>query len=116
VWHAGTVEQRTVVAAWEPADRPPLVLRPGDRVRVGEVSEEWPAFVWCERPGDTGGWVLAEVLGPVIDGTASAVAPYSSAELAVRPGEVVTSHHRGGGWCWCTRGSDSGWLPERVLQ
>jgi len=106
----------TVDEPWQPADRAALVLAAGARVRVGRVDDEWTAYRWCVSSGGVGGWVPHDYLHMEDDDTATIVVDYSTAELRVRPGDVVMGYQSAGGWTWCVgRDGAEGWVPNRVL-
>ena len=97
-------------------DRPPLVVRPGDVVQVGERDTEWPAFVFVAAPDGTG-WVPARHID--IDGSVGIVrVGYDTAELPAVSGESVhvLEDDPESGWSWC-RNDDGrqGWVPHRAL-
>lgn len=96
--------------------RPPIQLAAGDRVRVAERDDEWPAFVFvsCARGA---GWVPERHLDR--DGSSAVVKePYDTTELATRKGQQfeVLSEDRLSGWIWCRAASGrEGWIPARAL-
>ncbi|HLT96700.1 MAG TPA: SH3 domain-containing protein [Acidimicrobiia bacterium] len=109
--------QVRAIADHEVPSRPPLRVEPGDVVRVGERSSEWPAFVFVES--DSGrGWVPSRHLDTTKDLTVVEVA-YHTKELAVRSGEILDLRERDdeSGWHWCRNGAgDEGWVPVAVLE
>lgn len=103
-------------AAHEVPDRPPLRLSVGDRVRVGERDEEWPAFVFVTADAGAG-WVPARHLS-VSGDVASVVLAYDTTELPTEVGEIleVLAEDLESGWLWCRNESGSeGWVPIRTL-
>ena len=80
---------------------PPITLSKGDPVTLGEVykgPENWPEWVWCVSFGNTGAWVQLQILERREDGTATALEDYSSQELNVEPGEILTAAIERNGW------------------
>lgn len=70
-------------------------------------------WLFCETPGQKGGWVPAQVIETTGDGAARARDDYTARELDVRVDEVVLGTRILNGWIWCERadGSASGWVP-----
>jgi len=104
------------IEAWHPADRKPLVLREGDKVKVGHHDTEWTSYRWCTGEDTTAGWVPLDYL--VIDdfGDGTVTVDYSTAELAVDIDDVVAGYQSAGSWTWCVANDGSeGWVPNRAL-
>lgn len=94
----------------------PITFAKGAPLAVGERyvgPEGWNDWLFCETPGQKGGWVPAQVIEITGDGTARAGEDYTARELDVRVDEVVLGTRRLNGWIWCERadGSASGWVP-----
>ena len=105
-----------LIADHEIPERPPLVVRPGDVVQVGDRDTEWPAFVFVTASHGTG-WVPARHLD--VDGSVGVVcAGYDTTELPAVTGDTVdvVEDDPESGWSWC-RNADGreGWIPHRVL-
>jgi len=99
----------------------PLSLKKGDLVSVGETykgPENWPGWVWCVSTGNTGAWVPLQILERREDGTATALEGYSSRELNVEPGEILTAAMERNAWMWCIseKCGESGWVPSNKLR
>jgi hypothetical protein len=99
----------------------PLSLKKGDLVSVGDPHkgpENWPDWVWCVSSGNTGAWVPLQILERHEDGTATALEDYSSRELNVEPGEILTAAIERNGWMWCIseKCGESGWVPSNKLR
>ena len=97
---------------------PPLQVRPGDVVEVGEQSDEWPAFVLVTTKEATVGWIPSRILR--IQGkTGQVLTDYDTTSLDPIMGEElqVISEDREGGWLWC-RDSQSrlGWFPQNHVE
>ncbi len=110
-----------VIEAHRGPDRPPLFLRKGDGVTVGETykgPEGWPDWFWCVSVAGVGAWVPLPLLEKLGDGTARAVEDYCSRELDVAEGDEVTGARETCGWMWCVRERDgaSGWVPREKLE
>ncbi|WP_254773627.1 SH3 domain-containing protein [Plantibacter sp. MMLR14_011] len=105
-----------LIADHEIPERPPLTVRPGDVVQVGDRDTEWPAFVFVTASHGTG-WVPARHLD--VDGSVGVVrAGYDTTELPAVTGDTVdvVEDDPESGWSWC-RNADGreGWIPHRVL-
>jgi hypothetical protein len=88
-----------------------LEVEAGDRVRVLRRDDAWPAFVWCETADARAGWIPESYLGG--DGAQRPLLrAYSSRELPVRPGDVVTLRDECGGWYLVENArGETGWIP-----
>jgi hypothetical protein len=97
---------------------PPLQVRPGDVVEVGEQSDEWPAFVLVTARDATVGWIPSRILR-IRGTTAQVLADYDTTSLDPLIGDEleVISEDREGGWLWC-RDSHSrlGWFPQNHVE
>jgi hypothetical protein len=104
------------VEAWEPAPRRPLVLHPGDRVTVGDRDTEWTAYLWCTARNGASGWVPQDYILMADDGSATATIEYSTIELPVEIGDIVSGYQSAGNWTWCVDDEGrAGWVPNRAL-
>jgi pimeloyl-ACP methyl ester carboxylesterase len=96
-----------------PPERPPLRVDPGQRVAIGGLDDEWPAFRWCEADG-VGGWVPDRYLRRTGEGAAVVERAYDTTELAAAPGDdlAVLEADDESGWLRCrdARGEE-GWVP-----
>ena len=102
-----------------PPDRPPLVVKAGDHVETGELSEEWSAFRWCVSDEGLGGWVPDRYLAPGSEREATVLHDYDTTELAAEAGEIVTviEADEESGWLWCGGSSGRrGWLPISAVE
>lgn len=111
----------TVRTLHRPSGRAPIVVEPGDHVRLGERDTTWPAFRLVTKRDGGEGWVPERNFEPAPGaepGEAVAVARYDTREIAPPPGEQVTllDLDEPSGWAWCrdARGA-VGWLPLSVL-
>jgi hypothetical protein len=114
------MEYRVIEAHRRP-DRPPLSLRQGERVVVGETykgPESWPDWVWCVSGAGLGAWVPLPFLEKHVDGTALTIEDYCSRELDAKAGDEVTGSRETCGWVWCVRKIDgaSGWVPREKIE
>lgn len=96
---------------------PPLVVRRGETVQVGERSDEWPAFVFITTSHRQRGWIPSRILRR--EGTSGHVRKgYDTTTLDPRVGEeleVITEDVEGG-WLWCRDArSRVGWFPKNHL-
>lgn len=99
-----------------PSSRPPIRVRIGEVVTVGERDTEWPAFVMVTS-GSGQGWVPARYLSTHV-GEATVVTAYDTTELAVAAGAEVSVTERDdeSGWWWCEDDAGgAGWVPQRAL-
>jgi hypothetical protein len=96
---------------------PPLQVRRGQELQVGERSEEWPAFVFVTAEGGEQGWVPARILR--IEGTTGRVLlGYDTTTLNPEIGDELEAIEEDveGGWLWCRDSqSRTGWFPKNHL-
>ncbi len=105
-----------VVADYRAAYPDPIVMRAGERLRVGETDEDNDAWVWCTGSSGKSGWVPVAYLR--LDGEAgTALCDYSAVELSVRAGETLNVLEEEAGWVMARdqRGR-SGWVPLENLE
>lgn len=100
----------------------PITFERGAPLTVGEKyagPEGWENWIFCDSPGQKGGWVPAQIIERVADSNAArALEDYTARELDVRKGELLLGSRTLNGWVWCQKsgGSDSGWVPLENLQ
>ena len=111
-----TMDRLRATTAHQISDRPPIQVRPGDEVSVGERDDEWPAFAFVTAAAGSG-WVPARYLSAA-SGPATVLRAYDTTELPTAAGDVlsVVEHDVEGEWTWC-RAADGreGWVPDRKL-
>lgn len=86
-------------------------------MRKGEVltsipkESEWAGWVWCVNDSGKGAWVPESYIEKVGD-RCKALSDYSSNELNVRKGELLSIIKMESGWVWCKNGKGAcGWVP-----
>ena len=99
----------------------PITFEKGAPLTVGEEyqgPEGWDNWLFCESPGQKGGWVPAQIIEIVNDKAARAREDYTARELNVRQGDLLLASRTLNGWVWCKRSdsSESGWVPLACLQ
>jgi hypothetical protein len=116
------MQTATVRSLHQPSDRAPIVVEPGERVRLGERDTTWPAFRMVTKQDGGDGWVpetCFRLVSGGAPGEAVTLSRYDTHEIAPPPGEEVTVVTIDGpsGWAWCrdARGAE-GWLPLSVLE
>jgi hypothetical protein len=116
---AWTAARARLLAQHVPPARPPLEVSTGDRLRVGALSEEWPAFRWCSDGQGRGGWVPDRYLSHLASEEATAISDYNTTELAADKGQIVSviETDEESGWLRCAKASgESGWIPLRSVE
>jgi hypothetical protein len=99
------------VAEWKISYPEPLVVKTGELVNIGRQDTEWANWVWCTNQADQGGWIPEAYIERQGD-VGRMRLDYSSAELALQPGDALTLHREASGWYWATSSSgQSGWAP-----
>jgi hypothetical protein len=84
----------------------PITLEKGAPLTVGERyegPEGWENWIFCESPGQKGGWVPAQIIEIITDNTARAREDYTARELNVREGELLLGERILNGWVWCEK-------------
>lgn len=99
----------------------PITFEKGAPLSVGERyegPEGWDNWLFCETPGQKGGWVPAQIIEIIDDQQARALESYTARELNVRQGDVLLGTRILNGWVWCecTERRESGWVPRAHLQ
>jgi hypothetical protein len=99
----------------------PITFAKGAPLAVGEKyegPEGWDNWLFCETPGQKGGWVPAQVIEFIDDQIARAREDYTARELNVREGDLLLGKRTLNGWVWCesTDSLKSGWVPLANLQ
>lgn len=99
----------------------PITFAKGAPLSVGERyegPEGWDNWMFCETPGQKGGWVPAQIIEIVNDNAARAREDYTARELNVRVDDLLLGSKILNGWVWCNRtdGSEAGWVPLANLQ
>ncbi|MCE2948897.1 MAG: SH3 domain-containing protein [bacterium] len=94
----------------------PITFARGAPLVVGEAyagPEGWDSWLFCETPGQKGGWVPAQVIDLTGDGTGIAREDYTARELTVKRGDRLVGGRQLNGWVWCERpgSAASGWVP-----
>ncbi len=110
---------RTLIATsdYEVIDRSPLVLAPGDSVRLGKRDADWPGWIWVTAINGRGSHAPEDILTASDDGTAKVTQPFQARDLSVVSGESVTSLREVKGWHWCrNEKGEEGWLPAYLLR
>ena len=87
-----------VVADYRAAYPDPIVMKIGERLRVGDRDEDNEAWVWCTGESGKAGWVPAAYVLPDVE-AGTALRDYSAPESSVRTGWVGARDERGRfGW------------------
>jgi hypothetical protein len=99
----------------------PIAFAKGAPLTVGEKyegPEGWDNWLFCETPGQKGGWVPAQIIETVNGKIARAREDYTAKELNVREGSLLLGSRTLNGWVWCTSidSLESGWVPLANLQ
>ncbi|MBJ7264252.1 MAG: ligand-binding protein SH3 [Burkholderiaceae bacterium] len=98
----------------------PICLTQGDALTIGaryDGPEGWSEWYFCEVPGQAGAWVPRQLIERVPGTCGLAKEDYSSRELDVDVGDVLSATRHIDGWVWCHRASpdDAGWVPMSHL-
>jgi len=99
----------------------PITFCEGARLSIGELyrgPEGWDDWHFCTVPGQSGGWVPAQIIGWIDATSGHALQDYTAKELNVDEGERLQGLKTLNGWLWCHRpgSSDAGWVPLMNLR
>ncbi|THF67419.1 hypothetical protein E6C76_03375 [Pseudothauera nasutitermitis] len=99
----------------------PITFAKGAPLAVGEKyagPEGWDNWLFCETPGQKGGWVPAQVIEIINGTTGRARDDYTARELNAQEGESLLGTKTVNGWVWCEKpdSSESGWIPLANLK
>lgn len=99
----------------------PITFEKGAPLTVGEKyegPEGWDNWMFCESPGQKGGWVPVQIIEIVKGNAARALEDYTARELNVREGDLLLGSEALNGWVWCKRSdsTESGWVPLANLE
>jgi hypothetical protein len=99
----------------------PITFEKGATLTVGEKyvgPEDWDNWMFCESPGQKGGWVPTQIIEVVTGNIARAREAYTARELNVREGDSLLGSRILNGWVWCesTGSAESGWVALENLQ
>jgi len=98
----------------------PIVITRGEVLTVLEKSDpegDWAGWVLC-RGTDKEGWVPGQIL-KISGAEAAAAEDYSTRELNLEQGDILTALKELNGWIWCFKERDTdspGWAPLNHLQ
>jgi hypothetical protein len=99
----------------------PITFSKGASLNAGEKyegPEGWDNWIFCETPGQKGGWVPAQIIEIINNGVARAREDYTARELNARKGQLLVVSRILNGWAWCENPDnlESGWIPCANLQ
>lgn len=108
--------QGRVIVDYQTAHADPLTMHAGQVLTLGRTDAEWPGWVWCTDADGKGAWVPQAYLRAQ-GSRGTALCDYTSRELSVRAGELLTLQRAESGWWWATNGAgDSGWVPATHVE
>jgi SAM-dependent methyltransferase len=93
-----------------------LVVQPGEILDVKERETPWPGWLWCTNQSGVSAW-LPQVYLERSGDQARALRRYSSLELSVTSGEILTGDEIVADWVWCSKeDGQQGWVPLENLE
>ncbi len=105
-----------VVKDYRSAYPEPLVIKAGESLTVHEKVSEWAGWVWCVNDNGKGAWVPEAYVERVGD-RCKVLCDYSSRELNVRKGELLSLIKEESGWVWCENSKrECGWVPGENVE
>jgi len=106
-----------VVTAHEAPRRPPLQLRVGEQVEVGQRDSVWPEFAFVTGLHGSGWVPVRHVSRPA--GRATVTHDYDTTQLSTVVGEQleVLEEDAQSGWLWGRSARDrEGWVPIKTVR
>lgn len=113
-----------VQTPWQSVYPNPLLLHPGDEVRIDlmktEENPDWHGWIWVSTV-DNSGWVPEQMIKVLTQGdgfrTGVMIEQYSAREMNVIPGEMVFGDTVVNGWLWGHKENSSEycWVPMQNL-
>jgi hypothetical protein len=93
-----------------------LSVKAGEVLKFERRPTEWKGWIWCTGRDGLGGWVPERWVS--IEGdTCLMLRDYTSLELTVREGDIVSVKETESGWVVAvTSGGETGWVPLRCLE
>jgi uncharacterized protein YgiM (DUF1202 family) len=102
----------------EPSYPDPLVVNAGEEVTIGREDTEWVGWLWCTNAAGKSGWIPKRYIEQTNDGNkGKLLLNYTTAELPVQTGEILTLHYEESSWYWATNAAgDHGWVPTTCVE
>jgi uncharacterized protein YgiM (DUF1202 family) len=94
----------------------PLIIKSGDSLQLIDKKTECPGWVWCVNKDGISAWVPTSYIER-IGNLGKALRDYSSKELNVQIGEILTILKEESGWAWCmNQNGEEGWVPKECIR
>jgi hypothetical protein len=96
----------------------PILLKQGERVIIGEESENWPNWIFCTKlDGSNKGWVPKQIINHEND-YGKIIENYSAKELDIDRGVIVEGIRELNSWLWLKnkKTNETGWVPVEKLR
>lgn len=105
-----------VIREHEPSCPRSLVLKTGDKVKVGREDPEMPGWFWCTNADGVAAWVPGNYFEEK-EGVGILLVDYDSTEHRVVVGEELLCVKEERGWLWCVnRKGKHGWVPAGKVE
>jgi len=89
----------------------PLILKKGERLKVGTKKTNFAGWFWCSTPDGKSGWIPEIFTEKIADGCRMIV-DYDATEMSVAVGENLTILSEESEWAWCRNSKNlKGWVP-----
>jgi len=109
-------EKGRVMGDYKSAFPDPLIIRAGEKLRIGGKKSSWPGWIWCTNGKKHSGWVPERYVERQGE-TGLALYDYNATELSVSAGEELVLRKEESGWIWCTnQRGESGWVPAEHVE
>lgn len=93
-----------------------LHLKAGDRLKWSERPTPYTGWTWCKAPTGETGWVPNRWLEFYGD-TCQLLKDYNSAELSIRPGDILQGIITESGWLYASNEQHvKGWVPLECVE
>jgi len=104
------------IKEWIPKYENPIVLKKGDKVRLGREDDEWKGWIWCISK-DNSGWVPKQIIKQIDNSRGEILEDYEAIELNASVNEIISELKDLNGWIWGLNENTNliGWLPKEIL-
>ena len=104
-----------VIRPYQAAHPDPWTARKGQHLEFERRESEWEDWIWCTDPSGNSAWVPENWVE--LEGEFCILQrDYTSTELSVDEGEIITAELDESGWVWATRETgERGWVPLEHL-
>jgi hypothetical protein len=86
-----------VIKSYTSAFPKPLILKKGEKLRIGNKNSEWTIWIWCITAKGDKGWVPENYL-KIYNDIADLLEDYNATELSAVKGQIFQVEKEESGW------------------